>query len=99
MSPKARQVQLFFSSIVQCLSLAIVLAVPCASQQTVENKKVLILFNNDSYTATQTAIDRALRSTLKGGSPAPVETYSEYVGNTRAGTGYEKEFVALLQQK
>jgi PAS domain S-box-containing protein len=69
------------------------------AQQEAQNKRILILFNNDSYTATQTDIDRALRSTLKNGSSVPVETYSEYVGNTRAGTGYEKEFVALLQRK
>src|SRR5205085_592377 len=83
--------------------LALLIAVPCATtgvaRQAVENKRVLILFNNDSYTATQVAIDRALRATLKNGSPVPIETYSEYVGNTRAGTGYEQEFIALLRRK
>ena len=44
-------------------------------------------------------LTRALRSTLKNGSSVPVETYSEYVGNTRADTGYEHEFVALLRRK
>ena len=83
--------------------LVLVITALCAgdavAQQGVENKRVLILFNNDSYTATQVTIDRALRSTLKNGSSVPVETYSEYVGNTRAGTGYEQEFVSLLRRK
>ena len=75
------------------------LAISISAQPPGEHKKVLILFNNDSYTATQIAIDRGLRSTLKNGSTVPVETYSEYVGDTRAGTGYEAEFVALLRRK
>ena len=83
--------------------LALALAAPCATsvaaQEAVEHKRVLVLLNNDSFTATQVTIERALRSTLRNGSPVPVETYSEYVGNTRAGTGYEKEFVALLRRK
>jgi signal transduction histidine kinase len=100
---RAARVQLLLRPLVQGLWLALVIAAPCAAtavaQQAVENKKVLILFSNDSYTATQVTIDRALRSTLKNGSSVPVETYSEYVGNTRAGTGYENEFVALLRRK
>jgi signal transduction histidine kinase len=87
----------------QGLWLALVIAAPCAAtvvaQQAVENKKILILFSSDSYTATQVTIDRALRSTLKNGSSVPIETFSEYMGNTRAGTGYEDEFVALLRRK
>jgi signal transduction histidine kinase len=103
MPVRAARVRLLFRTLAQGLWLALVMAVPCAAtgvaQQAVENKRVLILFSNDSYTATQVTIDRALRSTLKNGSSVPVETYSEYVGNTRAGTGYEKEFVALLRRK
>ncbi|MBV9960160.1 MAG: hypothetical protein JO360_17170, partial [Acidobacteria bacterium] len=60
---------------------------------------MLIILSNDSYTTTQGTIERGLLTTLKNGSPVPVETYSEYVGNTRAGTDYEKEFVALLRRK
>src|SRR4051812_28490986 len=95
--------QLIFREIARALWLAlIVVALGVGtefSQSTVENKKVLILYNNDSYTATQVSIDRALRSTLKERSPITVETYSEYVGDTRSGTGYEEQFVALLRQK
>jgi PAS domain S-box-containing protein len=97
------QVQSLFRTLAQSLLLALVIAAPCAAtaaaQQAVENKRVLFLFNNDSFTATQATIERALRSTLKNGSSVPVETYSEYVGNTRVGTGYEQEFVALLRRK
>src|SRR5690242_13194652 len=77
----------------------IALFVTSHAQEDISNKRVLILFNNDSYTATQVAIDRSLRSTLKAGSAGQVETYSEYVGNTRSGTGYEEQFVALLREK
>jgi signal transduction histidine kinase/ABC-type uncharacterized transport system substrate-binding protein len=100
---RAKPVQVLFRQLFQGLWLALMIVAPCAAtavaQQAVENKKVLILFSNDSYTATQVTIDRALRSTLKNGSAVPVETYSEYVGNTRAGTGYEQEFLALLRRK
>ncbi|MFL6333525.1 MAG: sensor histidine kinase [Pyrinomonadaceae bacterium] len=100
---RAARVQMLFRTLARGLWLALLIAVPCATEgvarQAVENKRVLILFNNDSFTATQVAIDRALRATIKNGSPVPVETYSEYVGNTRAGTGYEQEFIALLRRK
>jgi len=58
-----------------------------------------MLFGDDSFIATQVAIERGLRSTLKNGLSEPVETYAEYVGNRRTGTDYEKELVALLQHK
>ncbi|MFL6228365.1 MAG: ABC transporter substrate binding protein [Pyrinomonadaceae bacterium] len=90
-------------TLAQGLLLALVLVASCATsvaaQDAVEHKRVLIILTNDSFTATQATIERALRSTLKDGSPVPVETYSEYVGNTRADTDYEKEFVALLRRK
>ena len=58
------------------------------------------MFANDSTTPNRGAmIDRAIGSTLKNGSPVRVETYSEYVGDRRLGTHYEKEFVALMQRK
>ena len=81
------------------LTVAAPLTVIVLAQHPEENRKILILFNNDSYTATQTAIDHGLRSTLKNGSNVAIESFTEYVGNTRAGTGYEKEFVDLLKRK
>src|SRR5215210_216126 len=99
---RAAQIQLS-RTLVQFLWLALVIAAPCATsasaQDAVEHKRVLVVLNNDSFTATQVTIERALRSTLRNGSPVPVETYSEYVGNTRAGIGYETELVALLRRK
>src|SRR4051794_27436909 len=89
--------------LLRVLSLAVAIIAPFAgtahTQPEAENKKVLILFNNDSFTRTQSMIDHALRAALKDGSTVPVEAYSEYVGNTRAGTNYESEFVALLRKK
>ena len=87
----------------QSLLLALLMVAPCATsvtaQVSVGHKRVLIVFANDSTTPTLITMDRAIRSTLKNGSPVPVETYSEYVGDTRAGADYEKEFVALMQRK
>src|SRR5262249_13775642 len=70
-----------------------------AAPEALENKRVLMLLSSDSFTATQSVIERALRLTLRNGLSVPVETNSEYVGDTRMGTGYEKEFVALLRRK
>jgi hypothetical protein len=85
------------------LLLALLIAVPCATSAAargaVENKKVLMLFGDDSSIATQNMMERALRSTLKNGSSVPVETYSEYVSNKLASNDYEKELVALLRRK
>ena len=99
---QAAQIQLC-RILVRGLLLALVIAAPwstpVAAQDSVEHKRVLMLFNNDSFASTQAMIERALRSTLKDGSPVPVETSSEYVGDTRSGTNYEKEFVALMRRK
>jgi len=89
-------------TLLQGLWLALVMVAPClvpaVAQGAGENKRVLVVLSSDSFTATQTTIQRALRATLKD-SPVPIEIFSEYVGNTRAGTDYEKEFVALVQRK
>jgi hypothetical protein len=73
--------------------------IPAVARGAGENRRVLVVLSSDSFTATQTTIQRALRKTLNDGSTDVLEIYSEYVGNTRAGTDYEKEFVALLQRK
>ena len=90
-------------TLIRALLLALLIAVPCAAtevaQGAVENKKVLMIFGDDSSIGTQVMMERALRSTLKNGSPVPVETYSEYVSNKLASNDYEKELVALLRRK
>ncbi len=94
---------LLIRALLQGLWLALVMAAPClvpsVAQGAGENKRVLVVLSSDSFTATQTTIQRALRKTLNDGSSDALEMYSEYVGNTRAGTDYEKEFVALVQRK
>lgn len=69
------------------------------AQDAAKHKKVLLLLNNDSFTAPQIKAESALRETLKNGSSYYIETNSEYVGNTRTGNDYEKEFVALMKRK
>jgi signal transduction histidine kinase len=93
--------------LVQSLALVVVIIAACANSLVAQdaakdaaaNKKVLMLFGDDSNIATQVTVERALRSTLKNESSVPIEAYSEYVGNRRAGTDYEKELVALLKRK
>ena len=79
--------------------LLIVSLASIANSQDVAHKRVLFIFNNDSFTATQQRMDRSLRSTLKEGSPVGIETYSEFVGDTRVGTNFESEFIALMKRK
>src|ERR1700754_2090033 len=86
-------------TLVPALLIAVACATSAAAQGAVENKKVLMMFGDDSSTATQVMMERALRSTLKNGSSVPVETYSEYVRNKLASNDYEKELVALLRRK
>src|SRR5688572_20815215 len=71
----------------------------CGQDNAGRNKRVLLFFNNDSFTATQIEMERAVRATLKSDPNVPVELYSEYVGNTRTGTDYEDEFVDLMSRK
>jgi hypothetical protein len=93
--------------LVQSLALVVVIIAACANSLVAQdaakdaaaNKKVLMLFGDDSNIATQVTVERALRSTLKNESSVPIEAYSEYVGNRRAGSDYEKELVALLKRK
>src|ERR1044072_1309820 len=93
----------FLKTLIRALLLALVIAAPCATsvaaQGAAANKKVLMLFGDDSSTNTQVMMERALRSTLKNDSSVNVETYSEYVSNRRTGTGYEQELVPLLRRK
>jgi hypothetical protein len=60
------------------LVFALFLSFSCGAalraQDTGEHKKVLFIFNNESFTATQIAIDRAARAALKEDSDIPIET-------------------------
>ena len=88
----------------KALLLVLVIATPCATsaaaQDTVTHKQVFILFSSDSSSASQIIVERAMRSTLKDGSPVPVEIYAEYLDAQRTGVGvYEEELVSLLRRK
>src|SRR3954470_6991687 len=93
----------FTSTIMPPVLLAMLMSLSCAlvsmAQDNGTHKRVLFIFNNDSFTATQIAIDRSAHAAIKGDPNIPIETYSEYVGDTRTGTDYETEFVALLKRK
>jgi signal transduction histidine kinase/ABC-type uncharacterized transport system substrate-binding protein len=86
-----------------CLHLALMMASPLlmttasAEQPT---KRVLIFSNYDSNLPGVVALNRALRSTLRDGSPARVEFFYEAQENTRIPmTGYEQELVSYLRRK
>jgi signal transduction histidine kinase len=88
----------------QALLLALVVAAPCATsvaaQGVEEHERVLILSSSEPYVPAQLILERAIRSTLREGSPVPVEVYSEYLDDARTGVGAdEKELVGLLRRK
>src|SRR5438552_14495271 len=93
----------FLNTVIGSLFLALLIpalgVVSAFAQDDAPRKRVLVVFNNDSFTATQAKMDQALRATLKEALGVRIETYSEYVGDTRGGSDYEKEFVALIKRK
>ena len=100
----ARIAQFQFSKTpLRALLMALIIAALCATsvaaQADEEHKRVLMLWGDDSFISTQGMLERALRSTLKNGSPVALELYSEYVKNKLSSPGYEKELVALLRRK
>jgi len=91
-------------TLVNALLFGLMTAAPyptsASTQDSGNEKKVLLLFSIESHSPGQTILERALRSTLQNGSSVPVEIYSEYLEN--AGTTvdhYEKELVGLLRRK
>ena len=92
-----------FLRLTHAILCAVFLSVLAANSQGQESnshhKRVLLVYNNDSATATQVMIDRALRSELRRSSEDSIEILTEYVGDTRARADYENEFLALVQKK
>jgi hypothetical protein len=91
-------------SMAQAFLIVLVMAVPLVASEAVpvaeKHKSVLLLFSEDSSLPTQAIIEQSLRSTLRNGSPVPLEVYSEYLGFRRTPVdGYEKELVSLLRRK
>ena len=71
-----------------------------AAQTSAAPKRVLLLFPGESHTPPQPIIEESLRSTLTGGSTAPIEIFSEYLDSTRTKVAnHETELVALLRLK
>lgn len=85
------------------LHLALLMASPllmttAAAEQA--TKRVLIFSNYDSNLPGVVALNRALRSTVRDGSPARVEFFYEAQENTRIPmSGYEQELVSYLRRK
>jgi PAS domain S-box-containing protein len=90
--------------LVQALLLALVIAAPgatsVAAQGAGERNKVLLLFTHSSDLPAQRILEQALRSTLRHGSPVPVELYSEYLDAVRTNVDdYEQDLVRQLHGK
>jgi PAS domain S-box-containing protein len=63
-------------------------------------KRVLILSSEGSSSIPGQIIEQSLCTALKSGSPAGVDTYTEYLDATRTRVdGYEKELIAALRGK
>ncbi len=91
-------------STARAILLVLVSAVSVVAQEAArgggKHKSVLVLFSDDSKLPPQIIVEQSLRSTLKNGSPVPVEIYSEYLDARRTHIdGYEKELVGLLRRK
>jgi PAS domain S-box-containing protein len=90
-------------SMAQAFLLVLVMAVPivaAAAVQVEKHKSVLILLSEDSNLPAQGIIEQSLLSTLKNGSPVPLEVYSEYLDYMRTPVdSYEQELMALLRRK
>ena len=90
--------------IAQTLLLGLVMAAPVVASESApvaeKHKSVLLLFSEESNLHAQVIAEQSIRSTLKQGSPVPLEVYSEYLDFMRTPvSGYEKELVALLRRK
>ena len=88
----------------QVLLLGLVIVVPVVAQEPVpvgeKHKSVLLLFSEESNLQSQVIVEQSLRSTLKNGSPVPLDVYAEYLDFIRTRVDdYEKELVALLRRK
>jgi signal transduction histidine kinase/ABC-type uncharacterized transport system substrate-binding protein len=107
MKLRTRLVNIFFRRfmwrLLPCLHLALLMASPLlmttasAEQPT---KRVLIFSNYDSNLPGVVALNGALRSTVRDGSPARVEFFYEAQENTRIPMNeYEQELVSYLRRK
>src|ERR1700686_2368687 len=107
MKLRTRLVSIFFHSfmwkLVPFLHLALLMASPplmtpaSAEQPT---KRVLIFSNYDSNLPGVVALNQALRSTVRDGSPDRVEFFYEAQENTRISMNeYEQEMVSYLRRK
>src|SRR5690349_2890909 len=82
------------------LAIAALRATSMVAPGAREGKRVLLLFTHQSDQPGQVIIERAMRSTLRAGSPVPLEIYSEYLDAVRTPMeGYEKELVLQLRRK
>jgi PAS domain S-box-containing protein len=86
------------------VSLVLIIGVSFTAAAAADHKdnhlRILILFSDDSNLPAQEIVEQSIHSTLRNGSTAPIEIYSEYLDSVRTSVaGYEEEFVSLLHRK
>jgi signal transduction histidine kinase len=82
------------------LAIAALGATSLSAQVAGERKRILLLFTHESQLPAQVILERAMRSTLRTGSPVPIEFYSEYLDAVRTPLDdYEEELVVQLERK
>ena len=82
------------------LAISALSAYAGAARAAPDNKRVLLLFTNESHQAGATLVEDAIRSTLQSGSPKTLEIYSEYMDALRTPIAkYDKELVEYLKRK
>ena len=92
----------FMWKLLPCLHLALLIASPMLittayAQQT--TKRVLVFSNYDSYLPGVVALNRAIRSTVKDGSPDRVEFFYEAQAQAIPINEFEQELVGYLRRK
>jgi len=82
------------------VAMTLFAATSAPAQTAQPTRRVLMVFSHQADNPAQAVVEHGLRSTLEKNSPAPVETYSEYLDAVRTPIdGYEKELVDQLQRK
>ncbi len=81
-------------------SVLLTLVAPFAAYGVDPPKRVLIVSSESSSSIPAQIIERSFRSVLKDGSPAGVDTYTEYLDATRTRVSdYEQQLIAVLRSK
>ncbi|HKR11750.1 MAG TPA: ABC transporter substrate binding protein [Pyrinomonadaceae bacterium] len=86
--------------VLMVFAMTVSFAASTYAQVSEKHKSVLVVFSEESSLHPQIIAEQAIRSTLKNGSSAPIEIYTEYLDALRTPVNdYENELLTLLRRK